>query len=109
MELGQIVADHQARPAACEDLADTPGRENVREHRKEARLAAHHREVQTIALVARAGVRKPVERHLDGAHVAPPTNVTAGRTSARSMRQEALARRAVMRRRTPAPPAGPAQ
>ena len=55
-------------------------------------------------------VDEAVQRNLDRlAHGASPTNDTLGRTRPRSIRQEALARRGVMRVRTPPPPAGPAQ
>src|SRR5262245_56904948 len=93
----------------CESLGDPLGGDLPRDRRIVRGVAANQRDVEPVALVAGAGVGDVVE--LDGAlpHALPPSIVMACRTNDRSIRQEAEESRGSTRRRTPAPPAGPAQ
>ena len=108
-ELGQVVAHHARGLAMREGLGDPLGGDLARDGRVVRRIPADQRDVEPVALVAGPRIGDLVE--LDGAriHAPPPSMVTEGCTIERSIRQEALASRGRTRRRTPAPPAGPAQ
>src|SRR5829696_2794422 len=88
---------------------DAFGRDFLGNGSIERRVTTDQRNIEPVALVAAAGVGDPVKRDLDCCAHAAPTKLTVGATRSRSTRHDALARRGVMVRRTPAPPAGPAQ
>ena len=89
-------------------LGDALGRHLRGDRRNRRRIAADQRDIDSVALVAGARVGDVVER--DGrAVMARLQQRHSWRAYSRSIRQEALASRGVRRRRTPQPPAGPAQ
>ena len=108
-ELRQVVTRHLARPPGGEVRGHAFGRDLRGDRGVELGLAADQRDVAAVALVAGARMRKPIERDHDAGHAASPTKVTRVATLSRSIRQDALASRGVRCRRTPPPPAGPAQ
>jgi len=107
-ELRQIVAHDARRLARGKRLSHPFGRHLRGHYRIVRRIPADENEIEPVALVA--GARAGNLLQANGArHLGAPNMVTRGSANRLSMRQEALASRGVMRRRTPAPPAGPAQ
>ncbi len=108
-ELRQVVAHDLRGLARGEDLPDPLGRDLPRDRVVMRGIAADERDIEPVALVAGARIGDLVQ--FDGTRLMrrPPSMVTRGAAYLRSIRHEALASRGVMRRRTPAPPAGPAQ
>src|SRR5215467_11292797 len=107
-ELRQIVAHDARRLARGESLSHPLGR-HLRGHRRiMRRIPTDENEIEPVALVAGARAGNLLQTN-NARHFDAPNRVTRGSAKRRSMRQEALASRGVMRLRTPAPPAGPAQ
>src|SRR6185503_10187019 len=106
-ELGQVVADDFRRLTRGEDLRDALGSQCTCDRGIIARIAADHGEIEPVALVAGAGIDDVVQ--LNASHAGASIMLTLDLAKRRSIRHEALASRGVTCRRTPAPPAGPAQ
>src|SRR5262249_2292911 len=107
VELGKIVAYDTRWLSRGEYLGHTLHRDLGSDGFVVRWIATDERDVEPITLVARSCAGDLMQAH--GLHVPLPSIVTRGLAYLRSIRQDALARRGVVRRRTPAPPAGPAQ
>src|SRR5262249_41582592 len=107
-KLRQIVAHDMRRLAGGENLSH-PLRRHLRRYRViVSSIAADDDEVEpgTLLAAGRAGIFLKT----NGArHVGFPNMAPGGSATRLSMRHDALATRGLMRRGTPAPPAGPAQ
>src|SRR5262249_56544120 len=102
--------DDAARVARGKLLGNAAGGQLLLDDGVEGGAEADDGDIQAIALVAAAGGGKPGEWNFgELCHHRPQTNETRDDTRSRSTRHDALARRGVKQRRTPAPPAGPAQ
>src|SRR5262245_3383830 len=107
-KLRQIVAHDMRRLAGGENLSHPLGRHLRRYRVIVSRIAADENEVEPVTFVAAARAGNFLQTNR-ARHVGVPNMVTRGSANRLSMRHDALATRGVMRRRTPAPPAGPAQ
>ncbi len=110
MQKRQVVPDAGLRTAVPEELQHAFRRDLFRNHGVVRRVVGDEREVQAVALVARAAVRDRMERNLlHGASSAAVRTVTRVGTRSRSTRWLLVRMRGVTRQRAPPVPAVPQQ